>query len=79
MNFNGACTLWFSSIGPWSWEKCCETHDLDYGHQIAKAIADAKLEHCVDAILPGMGFVMWVGVTVFGGLWYALARRRKTA
>jgi hypothetical protein len=35
-----------------------------------KAIADAHLGACVDHILPGMGALMWLGVTLFGGLWY---------
>lgn len=72
-----ACTLWFSSIGPWNWNACCQVHDHDYAIGTVKAIADARLEHCVDAILPGMGVVMWVGVAVFGGLWYAMARRKE--
>ena len=52
-------------------------HDLDYLHQIGKALADARLEHCVNAILPGMGTIMFIGVTLFGALWYAAARRKR--
>ena len=72
-----ACTLWFDSLGPWNWHNCCVKHDFDYAHQVGKALADAKLEHCVDAILPGMGVVMWLGVTVFGIFWYLRARLKK--
>lgn len=71
-----ACTLWFDHIGPWNWNACCVQHDADYAALVPKAIADAHLEHCVDAILPGMGLVMWLGVTAFGWLWYAMAKRR---
>lgn len=72
-----ACTLWFDSLGPWNWHTCCVQHDIDYAALIGKALADARLEHCVNAVLPGMGFLMWFGVTVFGGLWYLHARMQK--
>ena len=72
-----ACTLWIDRLGPWNWHACCVQHDFDYGHQVAKAVADARLEHCVNAILPDMGTLMWLGVTIFGGIWYAAARRRQ--
>lgn len=73
-----ACTLWFDSLGPWNWHACCVQHDFDYVHQIGEALANVRLERCVDAVLPGMGVVMWLGVTLFGGIWYALARREAT-
>lgn len=73
-----ACTLWFDSLGPWNWGACCRAHDWAYAVGVPKALADATLERCVDAVLPGMGVVMWLGVTLFGGIWYALARREAT-
>lgn len=73
MNFNDACTLWFEQFGPWNWSRCCVAHDLDYWLQVEKALADARLAHCVNNILPGMGSIMWLGVTIFGGLFYARA------
>ena len=76
MNFNDACTDWIERIGPFDFKNCCVQHDLDYAHQVAKAVADARLEHCVDAILPGMGLIMWLGVTLFGALWYVAARKK---
>ena len=77
MNFNDACNLWIERIGPFDFKNCCVQHDLDYLHQIGKALADARLEHCVNAILPGMGTIMFIGVTLFGALWYAAARRKR--
>ena len=76
MNFNDACNLWIERVGPFDWKQCCDQHDLDYAHQVAKAVADARLEHCVDAILPGMGTIMWLGVALFGVFWYVAARKK---
>ena len=42
-------------------------------------IADEILRMCVNLVLPGMGDVMWVGVAIFGGLWYAMAKRGALA
>ena len=70
-----ACTLWFDRLLWWNWHDCCVAHDLGYLDHIGKAIADAQLEHCVDGVLPGMGIIMWLGVTVFGGIWYWNKRR----
>lgn len=72
-----ACTLWFDRLGPWNWHQCCVQHDLDYAHHIGKALADARLEQCVEAILPGMGWIMWLGVTIFGGFWYAMIKYKR--
>lgn len=76
LNFNGACTLWPDGLLWWNWEKCCEAHDWAYAAHLDKALADAALAHCVNSVLPGMGWIMWLGVTVFGGLFYWRARRR---
>jgi len=72
-----ACTLWFDRLLWWNWHQCCVAHDYAYAHQLPKALADAALAHCVNNILPGMGIVMWFGVTLFGAAWYALARKRS--
>jgi hypothetical protein len=77
VNFNDACTLWIEHIGPFDWRQCCVQHDADYAHQVAKAIADARLETCVNGILPFMGTVMWLGVTVLGAFWYAAVARKR--
>lgn len=77
MNFNDACNLWIERLGPFDWKQCCVQHDFDYGHQVLKTIADVKLEQCVNAVLPGMGLIMWIGVTIFGGLWYVMAKRKR--
>lgn len=69
-----ACSFWIDSIGVWDWSSCCNIHDISYEIQIDKTLADLNLAHCVNTILPGMGWIMWVGVTVFGGLFYTAAR-----
>lgn len=74
---SGACTLWLDHIGPFDWRQCCAQHDHDYAVGVVKAIADAHLERCVDAVLPGMGIVMFVGVVLFGGFWYAAAQAKR--
>ena len=43
-----------------------------------QALADAKLKACVNGVLNGMGNVMAWGVATFGGLWYAMARARRS-
>jgi hypothetical protein len=68
-----ACSFWFDQLGRFNWHECCVQHDIDYATLVPKAIADAHLGACVDHILPGMGALMWLGVTVFGGLWYLRA------
>lgn len=70
-----ACSLWFDHFFIWNWHQCCVQHDLDYGAHIGKALADEKLAACVNAILPGMGTIMFIGVTLFGWLWYYRAKR----
>lgn len=74
-----ACNLWFDQLGPLNWHQCCVQHDIDYGMQIGKVLADAKLGACVNAVLPGMGSIMWLAVTIFGGFWYGAAAARYFA
>lgn len=68
-----ACTLWFDRLWQWDWSACCVAHDHAYATLVPKAVADAALAACVNGVLPGMGDVMWWGVTLFGGLFYARA------
>lgn len=70
-----ACTLWFDRLLWWDWHACCVQHDQNYATLMPKEIADEILRGCVNLVLPGMGDVMWVGVAIFGGLWYAMAKR----
>lgn len=76
--WNGYCTLWFDRILWWDWSMCCAQHDFDYTVGVLKALADAKLKACVNGVLNGMGNVMAWGVATFGGLWYAMARARRS-
>lgn len=67
------CTFWLNRLGPYDWRNCCVQHDWDYSHLVPKWTADAHLAHCVNAILPSMGTLMWLGVATFGCLWYLKA------
>jgi lysozyme len=61
-----------------NWRTCCDVHDLSYAVQLPKAVADASLAQCVaDHGHSFIAVIMWVGVTVFGGWFYARARRRE--
>lgn len=68
------CTLWWEG----SWAQCCKAHDLAYGRGVDRGLADAALEQCVAATgNPGMALIMFVGVTIFGGVamgWLRLKR-----
>lgn len=77
LHFNGDCTLWLDRLLWWDWSGCCWVHDRDYAMLIPKAVADLRLRLCVDRVLPGMGDVMWLGVALFGGAWYAKAQAQK--
>lgn len=73
-----ACTLWFGHLGPFSWEACCRTHDQLYASgAMPKAAADYLLEACVNHVLPGMGTLMFIGVTLGGWLFWWAARRKR--
>lgn len=72
-----ACTWWIDRLLWWDWSACCRAHDWAYGVGLPQALADTYLGMCVDAVLPGMGFLMWLGVSLLGWVWYALAARRR--
>lgn len=76
-SFNTDCTLWFDRILWWDWSSCCVQHDYDYSIQVLKALADEKLRACANAVLAGMGNIMWIGVSAFGGIWYAKSRQKQ--
>jgi hypothetical protein len=42
-----------------------------------KAAADYLLEACVNHVLPGMGNLMFIGVTIGGWLFWWAARRKN--
>lgn len=71
------CTFWFDKIGKWDWTQCCAQHDMDYAlGNIPKALADQHLEQCVNNVLPFMGTIMFIGVSVFGIFWWNAARKK---
>ena len=70
------CTLWFDRLGDLDWRQCCDAHDLAYYQQADKWEADVQLALCVaDAGAPIIGIIMFVGVSLFGWIWY---RRRQS-
>lgn len=61
------CTFWLQG---W-WRHCCVAHDAAYANGVNKFIADEALRICVDqAGAPIMAWIMFIGVTLFGGLFY---------
>lgn len=71
------CTLWPDRLFGWDWHACCEIHDRSYEIGIPQSIADSALRECVNAVLPVMGDIMWLGVTIFGCIFYLMAQRRR--
>lgn len=77
MNEGDGCTLWPDAVGDLDWRHCCEIHDAAYLGMADKWIADLSLMDCVaQSGAPLMGLIMFVGVTIFGGLWYWRRRHR---
>lgn len=64
------CTGWFDG----TWRICCDAHDLDYSLGVDKLQADWALFQCVAPHDPISAFLMLLGVTLFGWIFY---RRRS--
>lgn len=61
------CTLWIDG----SWRHCCDLHDFHYDALYDKLWADIELYKCVaDTGYPIIAIVMFIGVTLFGSLFY---------
>lgn len=72
--FGDGCTLWPNG----DWVQCCDAHDWAYAQGVDKIQADLALAQCVAGTGHGvMALVMLLGVSIFGGIWYAAARRRR--
>jgi hypothetical protein len=70
------CTLWIDGLAGVDWRHCCEVHDAAYSALSDKLMADLGLAQCVaQSGAPIMAVVMFCGVTFFGWIWYARARR----
>lgn len=68
------CTWWFDG---W-WGQCCHLHDIAYSTGVVKSIADLALQNCVASVgAPIISWIMWIGVTLFGGFWYARAAKNR--
>lgn len=65
------------------WAVCCQAHDLAYGLQIGKDLADGQLASCIAASSPtliggvasaAVAGVVWLGVKLFGRRFYKAAK-----
>lgn len=55
---------------------CCDMHDIAYAMQMDKLKADLDLAFCVAKTgHAGIALIMFLGVTIFGGIWYRRARQ----
>lgn len=71
------CTWWFNCWGSRNWEHCCKAHDrgwgncdLQYDKAAWKLMCDEELRDCVNKEMPGMGTIMFLGVTFPGWFVY---------
>jgi hypothetical protein len=74
------CDFWPEGLFGLDWTRCCDLHDFQYtagGNLLDKFAADAALRACVDQVLPGMGVVMFVGVSLGGWLFFRWRRRAR--
>ncbi len=54
-----------------NWGSCCMEHDIKYwcgGDAGERSAADQEIRACVNAIKPGMGSVMFLGIRTGGGV-----------
>lgn len=58
-----------------TWRACCDLHDTAYTVGGSKLDADLDLLACVFPHSPLAAAVMFIGVTIFGWLWWWRARR----
>jgi hypothetical protein len=72
------CDFWPESLAGMDWTRCCDVHDLAYaagGDWLARLVVDFQLALCVNAVVPGMGWVMLAGVGAFGWLFWTWRRK----
>jgi len=56
---------------------CCEAHDAAYGAGYNKWKADMDLRNCaMRCHKPILAWIMWIGVTLFGGYSYWKAQQK---
>jgi len=61
------CTMWFDGI----WKHCCDAHDIAWYEGQDFFSSNFDLAMCVaETGRPVMSFIMFVGVTLFGGIWF---------
>ena len=74
------CTFWPDGWPTWlggtgqEWLPCCQAHDT-----VEMTTRSAvELGACVAKVSPVMGLIMMVGVLVFGPIYLAFRRKRRT-
>lgn len=71
--FINGCDDWLDGWFGHSWKLCCDAHDIAYtkgGDLFQKLQADWDLAVCVFKISPTNGILMFIGVLIFGTLFY---------
>lgn len=66
------CTGWFDG----TWRYCCDIHDGAYLEQVSKFQADWDLFICVTNHDPVAAILMFIGVTLFGWIWYRKNKKK---
>jgi len=73
VNAAPSCTGWWDGV----WRACCDAHDAAYQAGLPKFPADFELFRCVwDTGHPVNATIMFVGVLVFGLLFYPFFKKR---
>jgi len=78
IGFNEACNWFFNG----TWQQCCLDHDKAYELGSDKLLGDWDLFVCVadsspNPLVAGVGVLMFIAVSVFGGFWYSKAKRDR--
>lgn len=67
--WSDGCTLWPDSVLGIDWQDSCIKHDISYwlgGGEDERLIADKKLRDEINAIIPGIGNIVYLGVRIGG-------------
>lgn len=74
------CTAWIDGIFGFYWGHCCYDHDVAWAEMQEFLSSNWALADCVNVVLPGMGTVMFCGVSSLVGFFIWLnARTPRTA
>ena len=65
------CSFWPDRWGSYDLTAACMVHDEDYENQTGFVAANNRLRiNATNACTPFMGWVMWIGTTLFGWPFY---------